>query len=489
MKKVFLFLIAFCVSNVDANSASGRGVKGGGQRLLKTVVDVIISEKSGDNELLDKKESANGSGFIIDENGYIVTNCHVIDGAEKIKVVISDGTEYIAKIIGKDERSDIALLKIDANMKLPYATLGDSDKIDVTDPVVAVGNPLGIGQSITGGIISNKGRNLSKQIAELGTGGDLVSYLQTDAPVNSGNSGGPLFSYDGEVVGMITIFYSDGAKGTGINFAIPSNTLKKVITQLRNYGKMQRSWIGISVMPLNKETAVSFDLGKRCGWTVINVEPNSPAAKIGIQAGDIILSINDIKFSASTNPDDVLNNLPINKTIPIQIMKNGEERKYSITVEGRSDEDPLFDSDNVENKNISFEKEEHINIGVTELTSEWRRDFDIPASVNGVLIAQVSDGVPLSQGNVIISVNQKGTKAVADLRKEIENRVKAGKKDVALYIYDAQTGRADYVVVKIKAIKQKVGEPKDSGQKGKGFKWMQILYRDFLSKKATVATR
>ncbi|MCR5224480.1 MAG: trypsin-like peptidase domain-containing protein [Alphaproteobacteria bacterium] len=451
MKKIVLFLMFLFILEGSAYGDSGRNIKGGVQRLIKSVVDVIVSERTNPEELLEKKESSDGSGFLIDENGYVVTNCHVIDGAEKIKIVIYDGTEYFAKVIGRDERSDIALLKIEASTKLPYATLADSDKVEITDPVIAIGNPFGFGKTVTAGIISYKGRNLSKQIAELGTGGDLVSYLQTDAQVNYGNSGGPLFSYDGEVVGMITVFLSDGTRGTGINFAIPSNTLKKVITQLRNYGKMQRSWIGISVVPLNKESASALGLGKRCGFVVSKVDSNSPATKIGIHDGDIVLSINDIKFSENTNSEDVLNNLPINAIIPIQIMKDGEERKYSITVEGRSDDDFPFDTDNIlENKNIPFEKLEGVNIGVTELTGEYRRLFEVPSSVKGVLVAQAGDGVPLNQGNVIISVNQKETQTVAALKKEIEKRISNGKNNVAFYLYDAQIGRADYVTVPLK---------------------------------------
>lgn len=474
MRKICVFLLAACV----IESVSARGIKADVQGLIKTVVDVIISERSNPDDLLEKKESSDGSGFIIDENGYVVTNCHVIDGAEKIKIVIHDGSEYTAKIIGRDERSDIALLKIDAPAKLPHATLADSDKVEITDPVIAIGNPFGFGKTVTAGIISYKGRNLSKQIAELGTGGDLVSYLQTDAQVNYGNSGGPLFSYDGEVVGMITVFLSDGNRGTGINFAIPSNTLKKVVTQLRNYGKMQRSWLGIAVTPLSKESAVALGLGQRCGLVVTRVETNSPAAKIGGREGDIILSINDIKFSANTNPEDVLNNLPTNTTIPIQIMRNGQERKYSITVEARSDDDFPFDADDVlEDKNIPFEKLDSINLGVSDLNAELRKIFSIPQSIKGVLIAQAAENMSLCQGNVILSVNQREVKSIAELKTQTEELINQKKDNVALYVYDAQAGRADYVTVPLKlSIGAKRSRVSDILK--------QAFHRDLFSKKA-----
>ena len=471
MKKICLFLIAACL----VESVLADGIKGDVQSLIKTVVDVVISERSNSDDLLEKKESSDGSGFIIDENGYIVTNCHVIDGAEKVKIVIYDGSEYTAKIIGKDERSDIALLKIDAADKLPYAVLADSDKVKIADRVVAIGNPLGFGKTVTAGIISYKGRNLSKQIAELGIGGD-VSYLQTDAQVNYGNSGGPLFSYDGEVVGMITVFLADGNRGTGINFAIPSNTLKKVATQLRNYGKMQRSWLGIAVTPLNKEAADTFGLGKRCGLVVTKVENDSPAAKIGVSAGDIVLSINNQTILANTNTEDLLNNLPPNTSIPIQILKNEKECTYNIMVEMRSDDDFPFDADDIlEDKNIPFEKLDSINLGVSDLNAELRKIFSISQSIKGVLIAQAAENVSLCQGNVILSVNQKNVKSIAELKKQIEERIRQGKDKVVLYVYDVQVGRADYITVPLKG---------SINNKGLGGILKQVAHRDPVSKKA-----
>ena len=477
MKKICVFLIVACL----VESVSARGIKGDVQSLIKTVVDVIISERSNPEDLLEKKESSDGSGFIIDENGYVVTNCHVIDGAEKIKIIIHDGSEYTAKIIGRDERSDIALLKIDAATKLPYAVLADSDKVEITDPVIAIGNPFGFGKTVTAGIISYKGRNLSKQIAELGTGGDLVSYLQTDAQVNYGNSGGPLFSYDGEVVGMITVFLSDGNRGTGINFAIPSNTLKKVVTQLRNYGKMQRSWLGIAVTPLSKESAVALGLGNRCGLVVAKVETNSPAAKIGVSAGDIVLSINNLTFSVNTNIEDVLNNLPTDTIVPIQILKKGKECTDKIRVEMRCDDDFPFDADDIlEDKNIPFEKLESINLGVSDLNAELRKIFSIPQSMKGVLIVQPAENVSLCQGNVILSVNQQDVKSIAELKAQIEQLIKKGKDNIALYVYDVQVGRADYVTVPLKlSINDKKSRVSD--------KLKRLLHMDALSKKAVTA--
>ena len=244
MRGLFAIILSISFFISDA-SVFGIKIKGGVERLMGKVVDVIVADKSGENS---ENRSSNGTGFIIYEDGYIVTNWHVIDSSEQIKIVTSDGNEYIAKVIGKDEHYDVALLKIelDSNVKLPAVKFADSDKIEVSDPVITIGNPFGLGKTVTAGIISYKGRNLSDQISELGENGHLVSYIQTDAAVNYGNSGGPLFSANGEVIGMITVFVSDGLRSTGINFAIPSNILLKVISQLKTFGRMQRSWLGIS---------------------------------------------------------------------------------------------------------------------------------------------------------------------------------------------------------------------------------------------------
>jgi serine protease Do len=436
-----------------ASGVPGVAVKGGIPHLINTVVDVIVSDKISDEYRgTDRKESSDGTGFIIDENGYIVTNCHVINSVDKIKIVLHDGSEYMAKIIGKDERSDIALLKIDADTKLPFVQFADSDKAEVGDPVIAIGNPFGFGKTVTSGIVSCKGRNLSNQIAELGAGGDLVYYLQTDAAVNYGNSGGPLFSYNAEVVGMITVFFSDGMHNTGINFAIPSNTLKKVIKELKDYGKMQRSWLGISVSPLGKKAARALGLGKQSGCVITKVDLNSPAAVAGIQTGDILISLNDEVISENTNLEFMLNGLPIGKVIPIQIMRNRIGMKLSVMVGIRNDEDVSWKTNDVSEK-IPYEKLDGVDIGVTEITPNLRKSFDIPESINGVMISYIGSlqGNDISIGNVILMVNQTNVTAVAGLKAELKklsaNADIKKSKELAFYIFDPQIRKSDYVVM------------------------------------------
>lgn len=447
---VFIFGLFTCTNNASAAGFSGISAKGGIHSLINTVVDVIISDKNSDSSQNEnsKKESSDGAGFIVDENGLIVTNCHVIDTADVIKIVLYDGSSYIAKIIGKDERSDIALLKIDSDIKLPCVRFANSDIIEIGEPVLAIGNPYGFGKTVTSGIISYKNRNLSSQIEELGTGGDLVSYLQTDAAINYGNSGGPLFTYNGEVVGMITVFLSDGMRSTGINFAIPANILKRTIEQLKNYGKMTRSWIGILLNPLSKEVA-DILLRGRFGCDIVKIEKGSPAEVSGIQVNDILFSVNDEIITENTNLEYMLNTLPIGKVIPVQVMRAGVEMKLSVKVGCKNEEDPSANSDDeTQNKReIPFEKIEGINVGVTELTSELRRYFDIPDGINGVLISNIEvTPSKMSVGNLILGINQTAVSSVAELKTALKKVIDSKSNGVALYIYDHHRKQKQFYV-------------------------------------------
>ena len=439
MRGLFAIILSISFFISDA-SVFGIKIKGGVERLMGTVVDVIVADKSGENS---ENRSSNGTGFIIYEDGYIVTNWHVIDSSEQIKIVTSDGNEYIAKVIGKDEHYDVALLKIelDSNVKLPAVKFADSDKIEVSDPVITIGNPFGLGKTVTAGIISYKGRNLSDQISELGENGHLVSYIQTDAAVNYGNSGGPLFSANGEVIGMITVFVSDGLRSTGINFAIPSNILLKVISQLKTFGRMQRSWLGISTSRMSKEAAKLL-IGSNVGYYVTNISEKSPAMSTGIKVGDIILSINKEIISENTNVEYLLNNLPIGEVVPIQIMRDGNKRMLSI------------DEDDNGGKDVPYEKIDGLDLGLTDLTKELREIFKIPSHENGVLVSFVGssliDDLSINVGNLIKKVNRFEIKNLNDLKTALVASLRENDKvnKVVIYVKDPLVKKTSYVVVK-----------------------------------------
>lgn len=423
----------------------GRTIGHGGiQNLIKTVVDVKTSDEGSDDLLKDDSfvKGSDGSGFIVGEDGYIVTNCHVISGAKEIKVVLSDDTEYVAQVIGKDERSDIALLKINVAKKLPTVVFANSDKVEVADDVLAIGNPLGFGKTVTSGIISFKSRSLSAHIAK-GAEGDLVLYLQTDAAVNYGNSGGPLFSYKGEVVGMITVFMGDGGYSTGINFAIPSNVVKKAIDQLRRFGQVRRSWIGVWVELLDHDTANALGVDKiaeklnfknACGCTVKFVEKDSPASTTHIQVGDIVLSINNEIITEQTNVDYLINNLPIGCTIPMTIMHQNKPLTVELTVGSK-------ERDNTEE--IAYSKIAPLGIGVSDMTEELRTNFSVPQSMKGVLISHLDGDLPLSVGDVILKVSQKEVKSVDEFKATLEAQSLENCSKVALFIYCPQAANSE----------------------------------------------
>lgn len=460
MKYFITLCLCLCACNLTAYHCNYRYAKpsfdGSIENIINIVVDVIAVDKSlGSFDEFSKKDSSSGSGIIISEDGYIVTNCHVIDGSERIEVVLYDGKKYTATVVGKDERSDIALLKIETDSKIPYvAKFADSDSISILEPVFAVGNPFGFGKTVTSGIISFKGRDLSSQIAELKAGGDLVSYIQTDTPVNYGNSGGPLFTYDGKVVGMITVFVSDGMHSTGINFAIPANTLKSIVSQLKANGEIKRAWVGITAELLSRDVSTALHFcNNKLGAIVTKVDKDSPAEESGVQVDDILISINGQEITEKTNIEDMLCSLPIGETIPVKILKNDKEIVCYIKVAADNGRSKLTsDIDYVTKKEIKFERLEGINIGIANLTSKYRQWFNIPDNINGVLIANVETGPSrMSVGNVILKINSTDVSEVKDLKEKMKQLTEERAPEVALYILDPNEEiQKFYVIFKLK---------------------------------------
>lgn len=424
-----LFLSSQVLSSIGARRVDNGGI----YQLISTVVDIRTGEDGDDNSGKDDDftKGADGSGFIVGDDGYIVTNYHVIAGERVIKVILSDGKEYIAQVVGKDEHSDIALVKINSPEKLPVVTFADSDKVEVADDVLAIGNALGFGMTVTSGIISYKSRSLSPHMPK-GSEGSSVLYLQTDAAVNYGNSGGPLFSYDGKVVGMVTVFVGDGGCSTGINFAIPSNTVKKTIEQLRKFGQIYRSWLGIWVELLDHDTGValgidaaakSHKLEKACGCAVKFVAKGSPASIAHIQVGDIILAINNETITEQTNVEYIMSNLPIGGVIPIVIMQQDKVRTINVVVGSKESDD---------SREIAYSKIPALGVGVSDITAELRTNFNIPQDMHGILVAHLDGDLPLSVGDVILKIGQKEVLSVEAFKAALDEQSQT---KVALFVY------------------------------------------------------
>ena len=332
-----------------------------------------------------------GSGFIVDPAGYIVTNNHVVDHAHKITVTINDGTNYPAKVVGRDSKTDVAVLKIEAGKALPYVAFGDSDKAQVGDWVVAVGNPFGLGGTVTAGIISAHGRNINE--------GPYDDFLQIDAPINPGNSGGPLFDRSGKVIGVPTAIYSPNGGSVGIGFAIPAATATKVVAALREHGSVERGWLGLQMQPMTDELAQSMGLPKAEGVLINKIEPDSPAAKAELAQGDVITAFDGKPIK---EPRDLARLVAeAHGKADVTLWRKGKEQTVAVTI-GTMPAEHVAAADTP-----SDAKGPQVGVSLAPLTAETRNALGLDAAVKGVVVAEVKPGSKaadsgLQQGDVIL---------------------------------------------------------------------------------------
>ncbi len=338
------------------------------------------------------KQQSLGSGFIIDKDGYIITNNHVVEGAEEIKVKLIDGREFKAKVVGRDPKTDIALIKISSLFKdLPILLLGNSDNIRVGDWVLAVGNPFGLEHTVTQGIISASGRALGS--------GAYDNFLQTDAPINPGNSGGPLVNLKGEVIGINSSII---AGGQGIGFAIPSNMAKSVVSQLKDKGKVTRGWIGISIQSVTPEIAQAFGLKDRKGALIGDVVPGGPADAGGIKRGDIIISFDGKDIQNMPDLPRRVAETPIGEKVPVKVIRDGKEIVLNITVAEMSEE-RVASQMNIPEKNLGMT--------VDDIKPQWKNAFRLKDNA-GIVVIEISPDSPAAEagihaGDIIKEVNRK----------------------------------------------------------------------------------
>jgi len=344
------------------------------------------------------KEHGVGSGVIVTKDGYILTNNHVVDHATEIKVSLNDGRDFTAKVIGRDPHTDIAVVKIDAH-DLPALTLGDSDNIDVGDRVLAVGNPFGIGQTVTTGIVSAKGR------ASLGL--DYEDFIQTDAPINPGNSGGALVDVDGRLIGINTAILSHSGGNQGIGFAVPSNLARWVMTSLVNTGTVSRGFLGVNIQDMNAELAKEFKLSDDHGALVSEVTPDSPAAKAGIKSGDVIVKFNDKAVTDSRHLKLAVGETTPGSTVPVEILRDGASQTLSVTLKQLPGDKMAKNTPAAEKTGDALH-----GVAVGDLDDSLRTQLKLPAHLHGVVINQVdpdsaSYEAGLREGDVITEINRK----------------------------------------------------------------------------------
>lgn len=343
-----------------------------------------------------------GSGFIIDDKGYIITNNHVIDNAEKIMVILHDDSSFEAKVVGKDPKTDVALLKIDPkNKALKSVKFGNSDKLRVGDWVMAIGNPFGFGGTVTAGIVSARGRNI---------GGSYDDYIQTDASINRGNSGGPLFDMQGNVVGINTAIFSQSGGSVGIGFAVSSNLAKQVSDQLRKYGRTKRGWLGVLIQQISKEIADSLGLKNTQGALVSSATENGPAYKAGVKSGDVILEFNGKKIKSMNELPKFVANTPVGKKVEIVVWRNGKIISLQVVLGEleKAEKAELLPKNKKNSKEQTFSK---VGFSIKELDENLVRKYKIKNVKYGVVITNVQNNSKayiggLREGMVILRVGQ-----------------------------------------------------------------------------------
>ena len=354
----------------------------------------------GDIPGREMKQQSLGSGFIVDKDGYIITNNHVVQGADEIKVKLADGREFKAHVIGRDQKTDLALIKISSLFKdLPALPLGDSDSMRVGDWVLAVGNPFGLGHTVTQGIISATGRVIGS--------GPYDNFLQTDAPINPGNSGGPLVNLKGEVIGINTAII---ASGQGIGFAIPVNVAKVVIPQLRKEGKVVRGWIGVSIQSVTEGIAKSFGLKKPEGALVSDVVTGGPADIAGIKRGDIIVGFDGRDIKKMSDLPFIVAETPVGKTVTVKLIRNAREISLKIRIAEMREE-------------VAYGAATDFGLSAAGITPKWSEAFGL-MDKTGVVVTDVQSGSPADEagiqtGDVIKEINRKEIRDMKDYEKAI----------------------------------------------------------------------
>ncbi len=398
------------------------------------------SQNKGDNGGggdAPRRGTALGSGFIIDPAGYIVTNNHVIEGADDITVTLHDGTSMKAKLIGHDERSDVALLKVESPTPLPAVPFADSDNARVGDWVLAIGNPFGLGGSVTAGIVSARGRDIHQ--------GPYDDFIQTDAAINRGNSGGPLFDMDGEVIGINTAIYSPSGGSIGIGFSIPANMAKQVVAQLRDFGHARRGWLGVQIQQVTPDIADGLNLHPARGAMVASVTDGGPAAKAQIHGGDVILKFNNADVKDMRALPRVVAETPIGQNVPVVLWRDGKETLVQASIAELPDDVQQASA----TTNAPAPKPTNVPVSITGLgiktsaiTDDLRTKYSLAADQKGVVITEVTNngvaaGRGIKAGDVVVEVQQETVATPQDVQDRVDRYRKMNRKTVLMLVQNS----------------------------------------------------
>ena len=386
----------------------------------------------GDNNRQRKAQSL-GSGFIIDAEGIVVTNYHVIENAEEVRVILADETSFTAKVLGQDKKTDIAVLKIDpGETKLTAVAFGDSDELRVGDWVLAIGNPFGLGGTVTAGIVSARGRDIGN--------GPYDDFIQTDASINRGNSGGPLFNVAGEVIGINTAIYSQSGGSVGIGFAISANLANRVASQLVEFGQTRRGWLGVFIQEVTPDIAESLGLRDVGGALVSSTNENSPAAKGGVQPGDVILKFDGKVIDKMRDLPRIVAETDIGTKVDVELFRQGEKKTVQVTL-GELEKAELVGLASGDKSTQDGAKQSFASLGfsVQNLTPKIAGEVGLDAKKTGVVVSEVIVGSPAAEkglqvGDILRRFGQRPVEDVADLAKDINDAEKAGRSGILILI-------------------------------------------------------
>ena len=434
------------------------------ERLLPTVVNIattqVVENRRGEEfeeffkEFFERRggepppqrkrrASSLGSGFIIDSTGYIVTNYHVIKDADEITVRLQDDTLLEAELIGGDEKMDLALLKVESDTPLPATTWGSSEQTRIGDWVIAIGNPFGLGGTVTAGIVSARQRDINS--------GPYDDFIQTDAAINRGNSGGPMFNLDGEVIGVNTAIFSPSGGSIGIGFAIPSDRAKKIVLQLREFGEVRRGWLGVRIQTVTEELAEGLRLGKPRGALVASVTEDGPAEKGGILGGDVILEFDGREVSEMRKLPLMVAETPIGQEVEVVVWRKGDEKTVTIQL-GELDDEQIARATTTPEAVEDTGKVPDLGLALGRITPELRERFGLAEKTDGVVITEVdSEGSAaekgLKPGDVIVEVDQEEVDSPAQVAERVKKAKDEGYRVVTLLVF--RQGDFQWVAVRI----------------------------------------
>ena len=380
---------------------------------------------------MPRRQASLGSGFVVDPRGFVVTNNHVIAEADEIQVVFNDDKSYDAKLVGRDTKTDLALLKIEVDHPLHAVTFADSDTVRVGDWIIAIGNPFGLGSTVTAGIISARSRDIRA--------GPYDDFLQVDAPINRGNSGGPSFNLDGKVIGINTAIFSPSGGNVGIGFAIPSNLAVPVIESLKEEGRVKRGWLGVRIQTVTDEIAESLGLHDASGALVASVTPDGPAELAKIEPGDVILEFDHKKIDRMRGLPRIVAETPIGKEVEVNLWRRGERHTISVTLGELPEEDELAALTESGADTPTTAQIDALGVTVATISDELRTRYELTEGVNGVVIVEVKEGGPagaesLRPGDVIVEVGQEEVTSPPDVAAKVGRAQQDNKKSVLLLV-------------------------------------------------------